>query len=244
MSRRRPLRRAILPPAVTAVAAAVTGCLPQAVTDRGREVAWLYDLFMLAAAAVFVLVVGLMAWAIVRYRGDPGRDVAMPRQTHGHLGLEVAWWALPALTVVGLAALTIAVLGEVDARDEEPALVVHVAGYQWGWEFTYEEAGIVVNGTAADPPTIQLPVGETIAFVITSRDVVHSFNIPRFLIKRDAVPNRPNRFDVVIELAGTYSGQCGEFCGLLHARQLFEIEAVQPQAFEAWLAEQPPEEDR
>jgi cytochrome c oxidase subunit 2 len=117
-----------------------------------------------------------------------------------------------------------------------------VTGYQWGWEFTYAETGVVINGTVADPATVPLPVGRTIAFEIRSADVVHSFNIPTFLIKRDAVPTRVNRFDVVIEQAGTYAGQCGEFCGLLHAEQLFEIDAVDAAAFDAWLADQEPAE--
>lgn len=233
---RRRARRAAGVLATTAVA--TTACLPEPVTDRGREVADLYGLFTIAAAGVFVLVIGLLAWTVVRHRGEPGRDVPMPRQVHGNMALEVTWWALPTAIVALLAALTIIVLGQVDARYEEPALTVEVGGFQWGWEFTYVESGVVVSGTAADPPTLRLPVDRTIAFVITSRDVVHSFNIPKFLIKRDAVPNRENRFDVVIEQEATYGGQCGEFCGLLHARQLFEIDAVRPEAFDAWLADQ------
>jgi len=183
-------------------------------------------------------------WAIVRYRGQPGRVVEMPRPIHGDMRLEVLWWALPTALVAVLTVLTIGVLTQVDAREEDPSVVVGVLGYQWGWEFTYEGSGVVVNGTAADPATIQLPVGETIAFEITSQDVVHSFNIPPFLIKRDAIPNQPNRFDVLIEEEGTYTGQCGEFCGLLHARQLFAIEAVQPAAFEQWLTDQQAQADR
>jgi len=235
------VRRAVVP---VVAAVALSGCLPQAATAQGREVAWLYDLFMLASAAVFALVVGLLAWALVRYRGQPGRDVAMPKPIHGDMRLEVAWWGLPAALVAVLAVLTIGVLGGVDAREEDPAVVVQVQGYQWGWRFTYEEAGVVVNGTADAPPTITLPIGEPIAFELRSDDVIHSFSVPRFLIKRDAIPNQPNRFDVVIEEEGTYSGQCAEFCGLLHSAQLFTIEAVDRDAFAAWLAEQETRADR
>ncbi len=230
------IRRAAAVLAATALVA--TACLPAPVTDRGRDVSNLYQLFMIPAAGVFLLVIGLLAWTIVRHRGEPGRSVPMPGQVHGNLALEVTWWAIPTALVVVLAVFTVNVLGRVDAREEEPAVTVEVGGFQWGWEFTYAESGVVVSGTAADPPILKLPVDRTIAFVITSRDVVHSFNIPSFLIKRDAIPNRENRFDVVIEEEATYGGQCGEFCGLLHARQLFEIDAVQPDAFDAWLAEQ------
>lgn len=222
----------------------VSGCVPQAATAQGDEVATLYNLFMLASVGVFVIVIAFLGWSIVRYRGQPGRNVAMPPQIHGNLLLEVTWWALPTALVVVLAALTIGVLNQVDAREEDPALRVEVVGFQWGWEFTYAESGVVVSGTAVDPPTIQLPIGQTVAFEISSTDVVHSFNIPRFLIKRDALPTRENRFDVLIEEEGTYTGQCGEFCGLLHARQLFAIEAVQPEAFESWLAGQAAEAGR
>ena len=189
---------------------------------------------MLAAAGVFMLVVGLLAWSIVRYRGQPGRDVIVPNPSRGNVPLEIAWWAAPTALVVVLVILTAGVLSQVDARAEEPDLTVQVQGFQWGWRFSFPDAGVEVTGTPADPARIELPVGETIAFEITSRDVIHSFWIPPFLIKRDAVPGHPNRFDVTIEETGTYSGQCGEFCGLLHSRQLFEITAVRPDEFDAW----------
>lgn len=232
MNRRRRGVATALTPILTL---ALTACVPDAATVQGDEVAWLYSVFMAVAVAVFVLIVGLMAWSIVRYRGEPGREPRMPAQTHGSLRLEILWWTVPTIIVLALAGLTAVVLAEVDARAEEPAVTVGVEGFQWGWRFTFEEADVVVTGTAVDPPVISLPVGETIAFVIESQDVVHSFSIPAFLIKRDAVPSRENRFDVVIEERGTYSGQCGEFCGLLHARQAFTIEAVERAAFDSWL---------
>lgn len=235
MSRRR-APRAFAPLTVAALLA--TGCLPSTVTDRGARVSDLYGWFMIASAVVFAVVIGLMLWSIVRYRGQPGRDVELPPQIHGNMAFEVTWWALPSLLVIVLLVLTAGVLHEVDARAEDPALTVEVAGFQWGWRFTYVDQGVVVTGTAEEPPTLELPTGRTIAFEIVSRDVIHSFNVPPFLIKRDAVPGRTNRFDVVIEDEGTYGGQCGEFCGLLHARQRFEINAVSSDAFDAWLEQQ------
>jgi cytochrome c oxidase subunit II len=237
-----PMRRmlASLPPArhgLLILPLLLAGCLPEAVTRQGGRVADLYTLFMLAAAVVFAVVVGLLGWSIWRYRGGP-RDTELPPQTHGNLRLETAWWALPALLVVVLGTLTTLVLGDVDARADEPDLVVEVTGFQWQWRFTYPDSGVVVTGTHEQPPVIYLPTSETIAFEITARDVIHSFTIPAFLIKRDAVPGRENRFDIVIEDEGTYSGQCGEFCGLLHSYQRFTIEAVPRAEFEAWLAGQ------
>jgi cytochrome c oxidase subunit II len=217
---------------------AATGCLPRAATAQGAEVAWLYNAFLVAAAAVFAVVAGLMAWSIIRYRGPAGADAPPPRQVHGNVALEIVWWAIPTGLVAVLVVLTAMVLAQVDGQADDPEVTVGVEGFQWGWRFTYEEDGVVVAGTAENPPTIHLPVDRPIAFVIRSEDVIHSFSIPEFLIKRDAVPGQENRFDVVIEHEGTYTGQCGEFCGLLHSRQLFTIEAVQGDAFEAWLDEQ------
>ncbi len=200
--------------------------------------AWLYNVFLGVASAVFLVVVALMAWSVVRYRGIPGRDVRLPQRSHGHVGLEITWWAVPTALVAVLVVLTALVLSRVDDLADAPEVVVEVEGFQWGWRFTYEDRGVEVLGTADDPAEVHLPVDRPIAFVITSNDVVHSFSIPRFLIKRDAVPGQENRFDVVIEDEGTYTGQCAEFCGLLHSYQLFSIEAVSDERFEAWIAEQ------
>lgn len=224
--------------AVAVAAPLLTACLPDAGTAQGREVAWLYNVFMAAAAVVFLVVVGLLAWSVVRYRGVPGRDVRLSPRAHGHLGLEVTWWAVPTVLVALLVVLTASVLAGVDDRADAPEVTVNVEGFQWGWRFTYEDRGVELLGTADDPATIHLPVDRPIAFVITSNDVIHSFSVPGFLIKRDAVPGRENRFDVVIEHEGTYTGQCGEFCGLLHSYQLFSIEAESSDAFEAWIRDQ------
>ncbi|MGH2429287.1 MAG: cytochrome c oxidase subunit II [Candidatus Limnocylindria bacterium] len=216
----------------------LAGCLPSSPTRQGQEVSGLYDIFMLAAIGVFILVTALMAWAVIRYRAREGED-ELPAQTHGSMRLEVAWWAAPTVLVAALAVLTAVVLASVNSRAEEPAVTVNVEGFQWQWRFTYEGTDVVVTGTQDDPPELVLPVGEPIAFVITSRDVIHSFSVPSFLIKRDAVPGRENRFDIELTEQGTYSGQCGEFCGLLHAYQRFSIRAVAVDEFEAWLADAP-----
>ena len=214
----------------------LAGCLPDTPTREGAQVTWLYYVFLGTAAVIFVLVVGLLIWTLLRDRGGPDDD-ELPPQIHGNLKLETIWWALPSAIVAVLVVLTAVVLAQVDAR-REPELTVQVQGYQWQWGFTYPESGVEILGTYDAPAELVLPVDRTVAFEITSRDVVHSFSIPDFLIKRDAVPTRTNRFEVLIEEAGTYSGQCGEFCGLLHSYQRFTVRAVPPDEFDAWLSEQ------
>jgi len=212
----------------------LAGCLPESATVQGELVSRLYALFMIAAAAVFVVVAGLIGWSILRYRADDA--VGLPPQTRASIPLEVVWWALPTLLVVVLIIATTGVLARIDAPPPEEALVVEVHGFQWGWRFTYPEAGVTVSGNATDPPRITLPLGRPVTFLLTSSDVVHSFYLPAFLVKRDNVPGQENELTVTITEEATYGGQCGEFCGLLHEGMGFEIDAVPPDQFEAWLA--------
>jgi cytochrome c oxidase subunit 2 len=219
---------------VALLAVLLAACAPQPVTTEGEQVKFLYDVFLVAAAVVFVVVAGLIGWSIVRYRdtGD-GREPAGP---HENVRLELLWWALPTALVIVLFILTAQVLGAVDERTDDPDLTVSVTGFQWQWRFAYEGTGVVVTGTPDEWPRVVLPVGQRIAFDLESPDVIHSFWVPEFLIKRDVVPGRTNRIELTIEEPGTYAGACGEFCGLLHHRMRFSIDAVSAAEFEAWLA--------
>jgi cytochrome c oxidase subunit II len=213
------------------------GCTPSPVTVEAASVRTLYDVFLVAAAVVFVIVAGLIGWSIVRYR-DRGTG-ELPVQTASNLTVEIIWWALPTLLVIFLFILSAQVLGKVDHTAPDPQVSVKVEGFQWQWRFTYEGQNVVITGTATKPPELVLPVGETIHFDLQSDDVIHSFYIPRFLIKRDVIPGVHNHIDLTIDQAGTYSGQCAEFCGLYHDEMLFSIRAVPPAEFASWLAQQP-----
>lgn len=232
----RPAWRWARAAAAPAAGVALAACTPDPVTTEGSQVKQLYDLFMLAAAGVFAIVAGLIAWSIVRYRA--GGDASEAPQIHDNRPLEIVWWALPTLLVIGLFVITAQVLARVDQRTDDPDLTVTVTGFQWQWEFAYEGSNVVVSGLPDEPPMIRLPIGRRIAFDLQSPDVIHSFWVPEFLIKRDVVPGLANRIELTIEEAGTYRGQCGEFCGLLHADMLFSIEAISAEDFDAWLAEQ------
>jgi len=213
------------------------GCVPQPATSEGVQVKGLYDVFLIAAAAVFLIVAGLIGWSVLRYRaGDD--DEELPPQVKANVRLELIWWALPTILVIVLFFLTAQVLSRVDARNADPSVEVTVTGYQWQWRFAYAGTDVVIEGLPDQPPELWLPTGEPVALTLVSPDVIHSFWVPDFLVKRDVVPGRTNRIDLTIDEAGTYSGQCAEFCGLLHDRMLFSIRAVSPAEFEAWLAGQ------
>ncbi|PZR62051.1 MAG: cytochrome c oxidase subunit II [Chloroflexi bacterium] len=224
-------------PIAVATALALGGCTASPATAEANSVAWLYNVFLAAAGVVFVVVAALIGWSVIRYRGQAG-DASLPPQTHGNLILEVVWWALPTLLVIGLFVISAQVLNATDKRSPSGAVRVRVEGFQWQWRFTYLDSGVQLVGLPDRPPQLVLPVGEQISFELVSADVIHSFYIPHFLLKRDTIPGLANRVDLTIDRAGTYGGQCAEFCGLLHARMVFSIRAVAPSDFQRWLSEQ------
>ena len=230
------LARCARPIAVAVVVMVLAGCAPAAATVEGDGVKRLYDLFLVVGALIFVLVAGLIGWSIVRYRAPPDAD--LPTQTAANLKLELIWWALPTILVIVLFILTAGVLNRVDARVADgESLVVRVTGFQWQWRFAYEEAGVAITGTPDEPPVMVLPVDRTITFLFESPDVQHAFYVPTFLFKRDVVPGIENRVDLTIQEPATYTGQCAEFCGLLHDQMVFSIRAVSGEEFDAWLAD-------
>jgi len=234
MGRDRGTRRSVV--ALLAVALALGACTAPQATVEADRVQPLYNLFWIAAAAVFVVVAGLIGWNIVRYRSRG--DDSLPVQTNTNLVLELIWWALPTLLVIGLFVASAAVLNTNDARHPGAPLRVKVEGFQWQWRFTYIDSKVQVTGVPGSPPELVLPVGETVDFELVSDDVIHSFFIPAFLVKRDTIPGVDNHLQLTINKQGTYTGQCAEFCGLLHDQMLFSIRAVSASDFSAWLASQ------
>jgi cytochrome c oxidase subunit II len=214
----------------------MAGCLPAPVTSKGREVARLYGTFILIAALVTIVVLGLAIFAIVRYRAGPG-DEELPPQVHGNLKLEAIWTGIPLVTIVGLLALTVLVLGSFDAAVRANASVdVRVTAFRWGWRFTYPNDGVVVEGLGTTGPELYVPVDENVHVTLTGEDVIHSFYVPQFLFKKDAVPGRENEFAFTVDEEGRYGGQCAEFCGIYHSKMPFTVVAVPRAEYDAWIA--------
>jgi cytochrome c oxidase subunit II len=223
-------------------ASLVSGCAPESAELRGESVNRLYDTFFAIALVVFCIVVGLIGWSIVRYRETHSTGFEdtpeLPKQVHSNIPLEITWFVIPQLIVVGLFAYTFVVNQDVNTPPEENAVVVRVQGFRWGWSFSYEDEGVGLIGESVDPARVVVPAGEDVIFEITARDVNHAFYIPEFLTKRDAIPGHTNRLYLNIEEEGTYMGECAEFCGLLHSGMGFTIKSVTRQEYETWLATQ------
>lgn len=225
---------------LTTVAVALGGCLPTPATQEARAIAELYTILMAIAAIVALIVVGLATFMILRYRRRRGDD-SLPPQDHGDLRFEAVWTILPIITIIGLLVLTVVTLQRVDAvvDDGSASVKVDVQAFRWGWRFAYPAQGIVVEGVTPDGPELVVPVGEAVQVTLTGNDVVHAFFVPQFLFKRDAIPGRLNVFGFTVETAGTYRGQCAEFCGVGHSRMPFTVRAVPRAEYDAWLATAP-----
>ena len=219
--------------AVALVAATTAACLPQSVTAESRGIVGLYSVFLVGGALILALVWGLTTFAILRYRR---RRPDLPPQVRGSVALEALWTALPALAVLGLFALTLVTLAQVQARSEG-GVNLEVRAFRWGWQFTYPQEGVSVAGVTGQTPEVVVPVGEPIHVTLTSADVIHAFYVPAFLYKHDANPGATATFDLTVEQPGTYGGQCAEFCGVYHSRMPFSVRAVPSVQFRAWLSQ-------
>ena len=219
--------------AVAALVLVAAGCTPTSVTEEGRAVYNLYNLFLYIAAVVFAVVSGLVIWSVIRYRR---RGDELPKQTHGNNKLELTWTLIPTVIVLLLFVFTIQAQDKVLDRSGQADVNLTVTAFQWSWRFTYEGTGAEVLGSPETIPEMVVPVGQTIRVKLVSADVVHSFYVPQTLFKRQAIPGTDNQFDLTFEKVGLFHGQCTQFCGLQHPDMLFRVRVVSQGEYQNWLA--------
>lgn len=190
-------------------------------------------LVLALAAGIFLVVGGLLAYCIVRYRRRPGDDDREPPQVYGSNQVELAWTVVPILIVLVLITTATRTTYEIQAAVPPPdAVRVRVVGHQWWWEFQYPDLGVV---TANE---LHIPVRTATYLTLESADVVHSFWVPRLAGKTDVIPNRHNAMWLTPWEPGHYVGQCAEFCGTQHAHMLLRVVVHPPGEFESWAAAQ------
>jgi cytochrome c oxidase subunit 2 len=216
---------------------AVAGCLPTSVTTQGRAVNELWDAFLVPAIVVAAIVWGLTTYAIVRYRRRGATPDQLPPQFSEDRRFEIAWTVMPIVTVLVLFWLTLSALARIEARTDG-GIEVEITAFRWQWRIDYPTDGVSVVGLPGAPAEMVVPVGEPIHVTLSSPDVIHSFYVPVFLFKRDATPGRPTEFEFTVEEAGTYGGQCAEFCGVGHTAMKLTVVAVSRPEYEAWLVQQ------
>ena len=234
-------RAAFLVGSTALLALALGGCaeqlgLPDSPTEQGGTVGDVFDLYLVAAWVVGAIVVGLIAFVVVRDRASRRRGPTSQR--HHNTPLEIAYTLIPLLLVGALTVVTIVTIDRVASDEPDPDVVVDVEGYQWGWRFTYVDQGVVVDTHDTGDPELVLPAPARIRFDVHSDDVIHSFWVPAFRFKRDLIPGTPTSFTVDTNELGVFDGKCAEYCGLLHTQMTFTARTVSPGDFDAWAADQ------
>jgi len=244
--RKRSLLRAGVPLLLIGILAGCGMIPPEPKTEAAKSVFTLYNIVFAMGVAVFLGVEGFIVYSVVRYRR---RDDRLPPQTHGNTLVEIIWTAIPTVIVFILFVLSVTTLVKVEAKSDpsQGGVNIQVEGFQWQWRFRYLDGDsnpdndVTVTGQQGQPPTMVVPVGEPIRLTLVSHDVIHSFYVPQFLIKRDVIPvpegQEPNHLEFTVSDVGTYAGQCAEFCGNFHATMTFSVQAMTRSDFESWLSD-------
>jgi len=208
-----------------------------AVSTPAHEINTVTFFVISITAVIFLIVGGLLTYSIVRFRVRPGDDNREPPQVYGSNPIEFAWTTVPVLIVLVLTLVTVRTIYVVQVPARPPdALSVHVIAHQWWWEFRYP--GGVVTANELHVP-LSDPSSPTPTFLdLESADVAHSFWVPRLAGKTDVIPNKKNSMWIDPHVAGTYLGQCAEYCGTEHGLMLLRV-IVEPRAdFDRWVSAQ------
>lgn len=209
-------------------------------------------LLMYVITTITLLVTVLLLWIIIRYNKKSNPE---PSKTTHNVLLEVLWTVVPIVILIVIAVPSFKLLYYLD-RTPEIDMTLKVTGYQWGWTYEYpDQGGIEYNGDMIaedeldeyikdgqgrrlletyDP--VVLPIDKNIQVITTSTDVIHSWAMPAFGVKKDSVPGRLNETWMRIEKPGLYYGQCSEICGINHSFMPISVYAVQGDDFDQWVS--------
>ncbi len=237
---------------VSSAHAAYTLNMTKGVTPISRQV---YDLHMIVlwiSVVIGAAVFAVMAWSIIHHRKSKGAQAAT---FHESTTVEIIWTIVPLLILIGIAIpATSTLLALEDARTNAD-INLQVTGIQWKWKYNYIDEGVEFTSSLAqssrdavnDPSgnenyllevdqPIVLPINKKIRFLVGSDDVIHSWWVPKFAVKQDAVPGFINDAWAIIEVPGIYRGQCAELCGMDHGFMPIVVKAVTQPEYERWIA--------
>ncbi|MCB1874396.1 MAG: cytochrome c oxidase subunit II [Chromatiales bacterium] len=230
----------------------------QGVTPISQEVYSLHMTILWVCVAIGVVVFGAIFWSVMHHRKDKG---AVPAKFHESTTVEIVWTVVPFLILISMAIPATKVLIAME-NSSDSEMTVKVTGYQWKWQYEYQDSGIKFFSTLAKSTQdarnldyqgdinevehylldvdnrLVLPTNTRIRFVITSNDVIHSWWVPDFGWKKDAIPGFINDAWALIEKPGVYRGQCAELCGRDHGYMPIVVEAMEPEKYQAWVKAQ------
>jgi len=213
--------------------------LPPAFSTFAPGIDRIYYVILVLTAVAFVIVEAGLVWFIIKYRSRPGRKAYY---THGNVKAEIVWTAIPAVTVVALGIMSGPVWNQIKGRNSVPAdaMPVGIHAQQFEWHITYPGADGELG--SADDFTIRnqlhVVVNRPTVAMLTAEDVIHSFFVPAFRLKQDAVPGMEIRVWFQPTQVGRYELACAELCGLGHYRMRAFVEVHTEEDYQRWLAEQ------
>jgi cytochrome c oxidase subunit 2 len=186
----------------------------------------------IGSVAVFLIVEGFLLYFVLEYRQRPGDDPnALGSDIHGNTRLELVWSVIPAVFLVVLTALSYKVYADIIAPHKD-AYVVNVTASQFQWVCQHPEYNITEGASC------HLPAGRQVTVNLHATDVIHSFWVPDFRVKQDAVPGYPTRMHFMPTRPGRYRLICAEFCGVGHAYMYTSLYVLAPKDFQAWVKQQ------
>jgi cytochrome c oxidase subunit 2 len=216
---------AVAAAAVATLVAVLIPWLPVSASRQAGRIHFVYWFATVIAIGVFAVVAAILTYSIIHFRVRPDDDSDGP-PTHGHTTVEIVWTAIPAVLVTAISIVSAIVLAQNGHAGSNP-LVVKVKAVQFAWNFTYP------NGKSYGYLT--LPKDRPAKLEITAADVIHSFWVPQFSQKQDAVPGQTNVLVITPDKLGTYPVICTELCGLGHALMRSHADVVTPAKFAAFM---------
>ena len=206
---------------------------PTDASSQASHFRTLYDVLLIVSVPIFVLVETVVVFSVWKFRMKPGEEEKDGPPIHGNTRLEVVWTTIPAVLILGLCTYAYTVLRS-NEDSKKGAMTVNVTERQFAFQFSYPEAG----GKQIVSPILYLPKGRPVVFEIRSLDVIHSFFVPEFSEKIDAVPGITTTLRVTPTRLGTYPAECTELCGAGHSLMRATVRVIAPSAFSTWLGSQ------
>jgi cytochrome c oxidase subunit 2 len=208
-----------------------------AASEQAGPIDTLFDVMIVLSCFVFSVVVVMLGYCIWKYRAKPG-DESDGEPVHGNTKLEIAWTVIPTLIVIGGMAYSWIVLDDIEAKASD-RMPLNITAQQYKWSFEYPDAGVVSN-------ELHVPVDRQLELHLTALDVIHSFWVPEWRIKRDLVPAGQGGDEIDDEAVvtpneeGTFSLVCTELCGIGHSTMRATVVVESQQEFDKWVSEQEP----
>jgi len=204
--------------------------LPESASEEFDRIQGVYWFATIISIGIFSLVTAVVIFSVWKWRVPDDDDEDGP-PIHGHTGLEILWTAVPAILVTAIGIVSAIVLARNGEAGTRP-LEVQVIGQQFAWKFVYPDFDDLETGE------LVLPVGQETRFTMTALDVIHSFWVPNFGQKMDAVPGIETTILVTPDRTGDFAVVCAELCGLGHATMRASARVVTQEEFDAWVEEE------